>query len=76
MAAVRSGDGDRVGSDVASIEEESSVAVSREETGVSRDERDKERWAKLKRLKQAFHVNSSKGKGFGNGETKGADGKV
>ncbi|KAL9067679.1 MAG: hypothetical protein Q9161_006761 [Pseudevernia consocians] len=76
VAAVRSGDGGGAGSDVASIEEESSVAVSREETGVSRDERDKERWAKLKRLKQAFHVKRRKGKGNGNGETKGADGKV
>lgn len=33
-----------------------------EERAGSRDERDKERWAKLKRLKQAFHVKRSKGR--------------
>ena len=32
------------------------------ETVEVRDERDKERWAKLKRLKQAFHVKRRKGK--------------
>lgn len=33
-----------------------------EERAGSRDERDKERWAKLKRLKQAFHVKRRKGR--------------
>lgn len=33
-----------------------------EEGRAGRDERDRERWAKLKRLKQAFHVKRRKGK--------------
>ena len=40
-----------------------------------RDERDKERWAKLKRLKQAFHVKRRKGKGGAEvGKSKGSEG--
>ncbi len=39
----------------------SSVAGSKEKP--SRDEQDKERWAKLKRLKQVFNVKRGKGKG-------------
>ena len=35
----------------------------REEELIGRDERDRERWAKLKRLKQAFHVKRRNGKG-------------
>lgn len=44
---------------VAGVPDES---ARKKETAV-RDERDKERWAKLKRLKQAFHVKRRKGKG-------------
>lgn len=64
----RAADGLR--SEVASLAHSS---ATREELGV-RDERDKERWAKLKRLKQAFHVKRRKGKD--SGETKGGNGKV
>ena len=49
---------DEAASEVASITDS---IVSKEETAV-RDEKDKERWAKLKRLKQAFHVKRRKGK--------------
>lgn len=41
-----------------------SVAESTATKGetASRDERDRERWTKLKRLKQAFHVKRRKGR--------------
>lgn len=45
-------------SEVASIADST---LTKDETAV-RDEKDKERWAKLKRLKQAFHVKRKKGK--------------
>ena len=49
------------GEEVASVAD--SEAVGKEaETVEIRDEKDKERWAKLKRLKQAFHVKRKKGK--------------
>lgn len=44
-------------SDVGSV-----VTSMTPEDRASRDEKDKERWAKLKRLKQVFHVRSEKGK--------------
>ena len=49
------------GEEVASVAE-SEVRGKEAETVEIRDERDKERWAKLKRLKQAFHVKRKKGK--------------
>ena len=63
-------DGDDAASEVASVAG-SSALTNREEDGKSRDERDRERWAKLKRLKQAFHVKRRKGKGG----TEGVKGK-
>ena len=47
---------DSVGIDSASVAPSSTAADS-----VSRDEKDKERWARLKKLKQAFHVKKEKG---------------
>ena len=44
--------------EVASVE----VGAKETETVEVRDEKDRERWAKLKRLKQAFHVKRKKGK--------------
>lgn len=52
---------DGAAGEVASIDAES--AVAKEEETAARDEKDRERWAKLKRLKQAFHVKRRKGKG-------------
>ncbi len=47
--------------------------VSREVERRVRDERDRERWAKLKRLKQAFQVRR-KGRGKGDAEGNGGEG--
>ena len=44
---------------------------------MGRDERDRERWAKLKRLKKAFHVTrKGRGKGKENGKEVGKSGSV
>lgn len=39
-----------------------------QDTTQTRDAKDKERWAKLKRLRQAFHVKRGKGKAGGDKE--------
>ena len=63
---------DGAASEVGSVAES---AVTREEDTKGRDERDSERWAKLKRLKQAFHVKRKKGKGGAEGgKSKGSEG--
>ncbi len=65
------GDGDGAGSERPGLADADGM-----ETGavVDRDERDRERWAKLKRLKQAFHVKRRKGRG--DEGTRGGEGKV
>lgn len=60
-------------SEVASVAESTATTMREEEGGEvdmkGRDERDRERWTKLKRLKQAFHVKRRvKGKGKGGDE--------
>lgn len=60
-------------SEVASVAESTAMTMREEEVGEvnmkGRDERDRERWTKLKRLKQAFHVKRRvKGKGKGGDE--------
>ncbi|CAF9922214.1 hypothetical protein IMSHALPRED_005621 [Imshaugia aleurites] len=65
-AVAREGDGEGEGVEGGGEGEGEGVEMAgREEEGVARDERDRERWAKLKRLKQAFHVRRRKGKGGG-----------
>ena len=61
VATARDSDGAASEVEVGSLGAESTV-TAREETAV-RDERDRERWAKLKRLKQTFHVKRRKAKG-------------
>ena len=61
----------RRGSEVASLAPSTATTtMTKGEELVGRDERDRERWAKLKRLKQAFHV-KRKGKGKESGKGKG-----
>ncbi len=63
------GDGEGVGSEGVGLADGMETGVV-----VDWDERDRERWAKLKRLKQAFHVKRRKGRG--DEGTRGAEGKV
>lgn len=49
---------DDTASEVVSVADSTSTTTDK----ASRDEKDKERWAKLKRLKQVFHVKTRKGK--------------
>lgn len=48
--------------DVASLSSNVTAADAQSRERLARDEKDKERWAKLKRLKQVFHVKRGKGK--------------
>jgi hypothetical protein len=48
--------------DTASLKSEATTAYMKGDDTAARDEKDKERWAKLKRLKQVFHVKRGKGK--------------
>lgn len=78
VVAARSG-GAGGGSEVASLAPSSSsfstetVTIRGQEDLDRRDEKDRERWVKLKRLKQAFHVTR---KGRGKGKEKGKSGSV
>lgn len=48
--------------DTSSLKTDATAADVRGREMAARDEKDKERWAKLKRLKQVFHVKRGKGK--------------
>ena len=71
------GDDDDAASEVVSVAGSPALTMTnKEEDRKSRDERDRERWAKLKRLKQAFHVKRRKGKGKLDAEGVNLKGKV
>lgn len=64
LSSLRHGDVDGREGAVGQVDGGADERAGREEVP-GRDERDRERWAKLKRLKQAFHVKRRKGRGNG-----------